>query len=78
MQIPLMILKAAKIDIDQPLPICSIKVGAIKGVTPADMHLNKLAALITEAECFWYESTMYVLLGVCTIPTPRPTNTQGT
>lgn len=40
------------IVIDQPLPIFSINVGAIKGVQPADMHFNKFAALMTEAECF--------------------------
>jgi hypothetical protein len=37
---------------DHPFPILSIKVGAINGVQPADMHLSKFAALITEAEWF--------------------------
>lgn len=66
-------LKTDNTVIDQPLPIFSINAGAIRGVQPAEMHLSKLAALMTEAECFWYASTIYVLLGVCTIPTPSPT-----
>lgn len=53
MQTPLMRLMTDKIVIDQPLPILSISVGAIKGVQPADMHRKRLAALITDAEWFW-------------------------
>lgn len=70
---PLNVLITAKIVNDQPFPIWPINVGATSGVQPAETHLIKLAAPMTEAECFWYESTMYVFAGVCTTPTPRPT-----
>ena len=63
----------ARIVIDQPLPIARIKLGATRGVNPADKHLKRLAVLITEAAYCGYMSDMYVLLGVCTKPTPSPT-----
>lgn len=52
-QIPLRELIIARIVNDQPLPMWSIKVGATSGVQPAETHLIRLAALITDAECFW-------------------------
>lgn len=52
MQIPLIRLMIANIAIDHPFPIWLISIGEIKGVHPAEIHRRKLAALMTEAECF--------------------------
>lgn len=73
MQMLLSKVSAARIVIDQPLPIADIIVGDSKGVKPAHVQRNKFDALITEAELEEYASTRYVLVGVCINPTPKPT-----